>query len=101
MCIRDRAGLQRLDLIKMDIEGAEIQAVRGAVGTLTRLRPHLAIASYHLVDGRPTHLSLGAEMAAVGYSSHTVHGADTITHAKPAPPMQEQSHASSCSEVNR
>ncbi|HEX2102098.1 MAG TPA: FkbM family methyltransferase [Solirubrobacteraceae bacterium] len=34
-------GLDRLDVVKLDIEGAEILALRGARATLTRLRPRL------------------------------------------------------------
>jgi FkbM family methyltransferase len=44
--------LPRVDFIKMDIEGAELPALRGAVRTLRRFRPRLAIAVYH----RPTDL---------------------------------------------
>jgi len=43
-------GLEKVDFIKMDIEGAEQYALRGAVKTLKTLRPRLAIASYHIVD---------------------------------------------------
>ncbi len=43
-------GLEKVDFIKMDIEGAEQYALRGAVETLKTLRPRLAIASYHVVD---------------------------------------------------
>ncbi|HLK17303.1 MAG TPA: FkbM family methyltransferase [Bryobacteraceae bacterium] len=35
--------IDRLDLIKMDIEGAELRALHGAVRTLRRLRPPLLI----------------------------------------------------------
>lgn len=40
-------GLQRLDVIKMDIEGAEVRALRGARETLSRFRPRLAVATEH------------------------------------------------------
>lgn len=39
----EQNGIDRLDLIKMDIEGAELRALRGAVKTLKRFRPPLLI----------------------------------------------------------
>ncbi len=41
------ASLSRLDVIKLDIEGAEIEALRGGLETIERLRPSLAISVYH------------------------------------------------------
>jgi FkbM family methyltransferase len=42
--------LPRVDFIKMDIEGAEREALRGASGTLARDFPRLMLDSYHLPD---------------------------------------------------
>ncbi|MCX6922368.1 MAG: FkbM family methyltransferase, partial [Verrucomicrobia bacterium] len=43
-----------LDVIEMDIEGAELQGLRGAVNTLRRLKPNLLICTYHREDDIPT-----------------------------------------------
>lgn len=40
-------GLGRIDFIKMDIEGAEVRALRGARATLERDHPRMSIAVYH------------------------------------------------------
>jgi FkbM family methyltransferase len=39
--------LPRVDFIKLDVEGAELQALQGAEATLRRFRPRLAVALYH------------------------------------------------------
>jgi FkbM family methyltransferase len=44
--VRD-LGLQRVDYIKMDVEGAEREALRGAAETLRRFHPRLTIAMEH------------------------------------------------------
>ncbi len=41
---------QPIDFIKLDVEGHELPALRGAVQTLRRCRPTLAIAAYHRWD---------------------------------------------------
>jgi FkbM family methyltransferase len=37
----------KIDFIKMDIEGAELEAMKGAARTITQHRPKLAISLYH------------------------------------------------------
>ena len=44
----DTLKLPRVDFIKMDIEGAERNALRGAMKVMGRWKPRLAISSYHL-----------------------------------------------------
>jgi FkbM family methyltransferase len=48
--IVEREHLDRVDFVKMDIEGAEVHALAGARGTITRFRPFLAIAVEHTND---------------------------------------------------
>jgi FkbM family methyltransferase len=43
-------GLPRVDFIKMDIEGAERNALEGAKETLAKHHPRMAIAAYHKPD---------------------------------------------------
>jgi FkbM family methyltransferase len=40
-------GPQRVDFIKMDIEGAEMDAIEGAAGAIKQFKPRLAISGYH------------------------------------------------------
>ena len=48
--IAEALDIHRVDFIKMDIEGAEREALRGAAGTLSRDFPRLMLDSYHLPD---------------------------------------------------
>lgn len=77
-----------LDFIKMDIEGAEPQALAGAQRLIARYRPRLAISAYH----RPGHLwellhqirhwDLGYRFHLRG---HSFNGFDTVLYALPTP----------------
>lgn len=51
-------NIKKLDFIKMDIEGAEIEALDGCVQTIENLKPNFAIASYHIVDGDATYIKV-------------------------------------------
>ncbi len=42
--------LERVNFIKMDIEGAEREALRGAAATLRKFRPRLMLDAYHRPD---------------------------------------------------
>ncbi len=39
-----------IDLIKLDVEGAEACALRGAEGVIARCRPNMAVSLYHCTD---------------------------------------------------
>lgn len=67
---REKHGLGDVDFIKMDIEGAEEQALRGAFRTLRDCRPKLSIASYHSSGGfvgDPQHPTLVHLLDDLGY----------------------------------
>jgi FkbM family methyltransferase len=48
--IVQRLGLPRVDFVKMDIEGAEREALKGAADTLRKFRPRMMLDAYHLPD---------------------------------------------------
>lgn len=78
-------GIQKLDFIKMDIEGAEIEALDGCVETIKTLKPNFAIASYHIVNGEKTHIKLEQFFTSINYPFKTVKfkGNEIITFAGP------------------
>ncbi len=43
-------AIDRVDFIKMDIEGSELAALKGAAGVIRKWRPALAISAYHRKD---------------------------------------------------
>lgn len=45
-----RHSLNRVDFIKADVEGSEVDLVSGAIETIKKFRPKLAIAVYHKPD---------------------------------------------------
>ena len=46
----NKRKIQKIDYIKMDIEGSEVAALRGASATITKFKPKLAISGYHKAE---------------------------------------------------
>ena len=76
----DSLGLQRLDLIKIDIEGMEMEALQGARASIARLRPHLLIekikSNEEALVGFVT--ELGYKVFPLGINILAVHESDPI-----------------------
>ena len=62
-----RSKLRRLDLIKMDIEGAEIEALEGAGEVLRQYKPRLLIQAYHQRDSVRTFERCARYLTPFGY----------------------------------
>jgi FkbM family methyltransferase len=43
----EKEGLQKLDFIKLDVEGAELEVLEGAVETIKKFKSKMAISAYH------------------------------------------------------
>ena len=77
--------LSKVNFVKMDIEGAELNVLKGAVNTMAQFRPKLAISLYHRIEDFieiPAFLHslrLGYEF----YLGHyTTHSEETVLFAK-------------------
>ena len=66
--ILEMMAIDRVDFVKIDVEGAELAALEGMSKLLSDAHPALAIASYHVVDGIPSHRSVGPILRRYGYT---------------------------------
>jgi len=60
-------AIEKVDFIKMDIEGAEEVAILGACRTIERFHPKWSIASYHHPGNEPQHPKLVKLLRDFGY----------------------------------
>jgi FkbM family methyltransferase len=78
------------DYIKLDIEGAELSAIAGALSFLRSHPIHLSIESNHLVGGRLTSGPLDAMLSGVGYRAWSSDEfGQRFTWAVPGPAVYE------------
>ncbi|GGI58047.1 FkbM family methyltransferase [Winogradskyella haliclonae] len=79
-------NIERVDFIKMDIEGAEPLALEGAINTIKKHRPKLAIAIYHSLSdfAKIPNWILNLDLDYEIFIDHfTIHAEETICFAKP------------------
>ena len=79
--------LQRIDFIKMDIEGAEIEALEGCSELIASLDTRFSIAGYHVRDGQPTFRRVEKILRGSGYMVRTGYP-DLTTYAWKKPSVK-------------
>jgi len=68
----ERAGRRSVDLVKMDIEGAEIEALEGMRETLAQFKPVLLVQAYHHRGGVRTYERCESFLRKLSYRCHEV-----------------------------
>jgi len=62
------SGLTTINYLKMDIEGAEVEALKGANTLLSNQSPNLLIEALHEVNGSPAYKTLVPNLQKLGFS---------------------------------
>ena len=78
-------SIDKIDFIKMDIEGAELNALRGATETIKKYKPKLAIALYHSTEefeSIPSFIKTIVPEYKLYFSHCTIFGEESILFAK-------------------
>jgi FkbM family methyltransferase len=75
-------NLSKVNMIKMDIEGAEIEALEGCKKIMKLNNIHFAIASYHKINGERTYKKLEKMFKNKGYKVITEYPKHLTTYAK-------------------
>lgn len=76
--------IEKVDFIKMDIEGSEYNALQGAVSTIKKFQPKLAISLYHINDDFyriPILLKTLNPNYKFRLGHYTIHGEETVLYA--------------------
>jgi len=65
--ILKQLGIKRVNFIKMDIEGAEIEALKGMTETIKNNNVKLAIEAVHIINGEETYKVIIPQLIAKGF----------------------------------
>jgi FkbM family methyltransferase len=65
--ILSELGIKEVDFIKMDIEGAEIEALKGMTEAFKNDNIKLAIAAYHFFGGKPSYTTVIPWLSKIGF----------------------------------
>jgi FkbM family methyltransferase len=80
------AVIPKIDFIKMDIEGAELSAIKGAASSIRKFRPKLAISLYHKPNDMfeiPLYISETFPFYDMYLGHYTMHNEETVLYCNP------------------
>lgn len=78
--------IPKIDFVKMDIEGAELSALKGAVSSIRKFRPKLAISLYHKptdIFEIPLYISREFPFYEMYIEHYTIHAEETVLYCTP------------------
>lgn len=79
--------IEKIDFIKLDIEGAELECLKGAKETIKKFKPKLAICLYHDIDhfvSIPKYLKELMPEYDLFIDHYTIHLGETVLYAIPS-----------------
>ncbi|MDY9922943.1 FkbM family methyltransferase [Methanobacterium sp.] len=76
-----RLNLNKIDFIKLDVEGSELEVIEGSENLLKKNNVNLAIGSYHVINGEKTCYKLEKMLRKLGYKTKTSFPQHLTTYA--------------------
>jgi FkbM family methyltransferase len=77
--------IDKIDFIKLDIEGAEMETLRGAAQSIARFKPKLAISLYHKPNDLfeiISHVKQSYPFYSCHLDHYTIHGEETVLYCR-------------------
>ncbi|MEY4457261.1 MAG: hypothetical protein RLY15_1525 [Bacteroidota bacterium] len=78
--------IPKIDYLKMDIEGAELSAIKGAASSIRKFKPKLAISLYHKrndIYEIPLYISKEFPFYEMFIEHYTIHAEETVLYCSP------------------
>ncbi len=79
--------IPKINYIKMDIEGAELSAIKGAQSSIQKFRPKLAISLYHKrndIFEIPLYIAKNFPFYEMFIEHYTIHAEETVLYCRPS-----------------
>lgn len=74
-------NINKVNFIKLDVEGAEIEVIKGSKHTLLENDVKLAIGTYHFLEGEQTYIKVEELLKKMGYDVKTAFSEHLTTYA--------------------